>query len=244
MLGTHDPWRFETKLQLIAFSTLYIVSSGCFISRPDLQGPTTSWISFSQNLDAKEEENFTDGITLTDIDEISSTIPNIELVVFDHRGSSQATSRSKSEKVSLGAVKGEYFSLLQEVTDAVMVDGDFVSNDSDSGIVITDELATSLFPWESPIEKSVTIGKREFPVQGVIKYRKISLMGNMKRDVFIPLDEFDPESLQLTWLTGKEVDQLWVKVNSRDQVRPVRDVIKKLLSKNHPGVTYYVMSDF
>lgn len=134
--------------------------------------------------------------------------------------------------------------MLADATNAEIARGRFLTDaDVQAGenvIVIDELLAEKLFGKEPAVGQLIRIGAVEFTVVGVLSYSHRSHLGDVKRDAFIPVQVSDRDRLQLDEHSGAELDRIWVKVESLDQVPATQEIIRNLLGRRHPGAEFVV----
>ena len=112
-------------------------------------------------------------------------------------------------------------------------DGRFMSAAESDGArtvcVLGSQVATNLFPRETPLGKRVTIGQRPFEVIGVLEPQG-TLFGNFDNQVIIPI-----EQLMTSFVHSREVTMIQVKVsdvgdmdNAREELHTVMRRIRRL----------------
>lgn len=179
-----------------------------------------------------------------DVNVIGATVPTVMTLVAERVGKGTAMRGMSETEIWLSGTEPEYFQLLADATNAELARGRFLTDADMQAVadvtVIDESVAETLFGNEPAVGQTLSIGVREFTVVGVLSYSHRYYVGDVKRNAFIPIGVFDLERLQLDGHSGAELDRIWVKVDSLDQVPATQKIIQNLLGQRHPGTNFVV----
>jgi len=132
------------------------------------------------------------------------------------------------------------------------------SRDMRNVAVLGAEVADRLFPFEDPLTKTVTLGKFDYEVVGVIADRMpLSSVGgtsqsaeDFNRDVYIPLQTCRVRYGERIMIrqsgssSGEQVElsQVTLTMKDMDSVRPAGEIVKDLLQRYHGRKTDYAVT--
>ncbi len=116
------------------------------------------------------------------------------------------------------------------VTGGITVaDGRFISAaEADGGrpvCVIGSQVATNLFPRETPLGKRITIGQQPFEVVGVLEPQG-SLFGNFDNQAIIPIQQ-----LMTSFVHSHRVEMIQVKVNNAADLENAREELHSTMRR-------------
>jgi len=190
------------------------------------------------------EKKFSRGLTYRDGQLIRENLPNVKGVTPVRFVETSILLRNKE---STGRVVGTD-EAYEWVTNFHPGEGRFICAldvaDAKRVCVIGSEIRDELFGYRNPLGRRIKIGDTWFVVIGVmesktVKEGKASVikLRNINKDVYIPIttalkrftDEDRPNS----------IEEIAIQVEKEDQVVPTSDVVKRLLSRTHNGVSDY-----
>ena len=180
------------------------------------------------------------GLEYRDAEAIKATVPTLERLVPERLGLGTAVHEEVNARAQLSGTEADYVQILGDVTKAKVISGRFLTEadgkTAAAVVVIFEHLAEQLFRTGSPVGQSITIGNLDFTVVGVLS----SDRSGVTCDAIIPIQVFDPDHLQLDETSGTELDRIWIKVNSFDQVPTTKEIISNLLRQRHPDIGFEV----
>lgn len=218
----------------------------------------------ASNLD--EKRPFSPGLTIYDAESISSLIPGVESVspeVIVETTAIRAGLRRSTRLVGVGAsyfkdsgftlAEGSYFSEEHFENSAPVA-------------IIGKDVKAKFFTKEDPIGKRIKCGKLWLTVIGVLKEKNIAVenierlgIRNFDLDIYTPINtqlmRFENRS-QITAQdvqeasrdrrrgnesseTQHQIDRLVVRVENSEYVKPVAEVVSRMLERRHYGVVDY-----
>jgi putative ABC transport system permease protein len=155
-----------------------------------------------------------------------------------------ATFEQVEKQVHFAGTGSEYLQLLRDAMQAELTQGRFLTEEdeqSSAQVVVLDEvLASTLFPQGQPVGRNIRIGNRSLSVVGVVRTPRYPYFDDVRRDAYIPFSAFDAEGLFLERPTQAELDRIWVKVMTQEHLNGTQEIIKKLISQQHPGVRFSI----
>ena len=200
------------------------------------------------------------GLTRDDFARITTSVPTIRRAVPMREVKSQAGSRGRMADVNLLGCTPDYF----EINHLIMDRGRFLEDRDiqtrDNVVVIADEAAQQLFPYEDPIGRTLQILVNDslhlFTIIGHTKSRTPSaaiggsLAGrDYNLDVYIPLSTFRSRigDQVITARSGSregeliQLSQITVTVGDIEEVEGAAGIIEFLLEKFHKDKDYAVV---
>ncbi|MDA7980095.1 MAG: ABC transporter permease [Pirellulales bacterium] len=196
------------------------------------------------------------GILREDYDRLLGNIPWIRQAVPMREISREFRHRARSHQGQLVGCTGEYL----ELNQLSLWDGRFINADDQKLLanycVIAQSVAEQLFPTENPINQSLQIDSDFYQIIGITADRDPSaaiggsLAGrDYNSDVYIPLETLRARIGDQV-MTGRsnsmegeivELSQITIGVANIEQVDHAADIIRELLSRNHPNEDYAVI---
>ncbi|WP_397570043.1 ABC transporter permease [Schlesneria sp. T3-172] len=190
------------------------------------------------------------GLLRSDYDLLTKTIPTITGAVRMREIVSEARYLQNTINARLVGSTAEYMDMNQ----LVVMRGRFLTNEDEDLVanvaVLGAETAATLFPFEDPIGKAVLVRNARYMIVGVMKSRTSSaaIGGSFSgqeynKDIYIPLSTFRSRigDMVFTRMSGTfsaeqvELNQITLKVRSRDDVVPTSEVVKESLKRTHAG---------
>ena len=235
----------NTVLVLLAIYGLV----GCRWNQPSEMYLPSRWIRIEV---AQGQDASNDLLTLRDFDEIKATVPVVQLAVPELQEISVVSIDSKIRQQIVSKTLADAKQLLADAR-VKLVDGRFFTGEvEESGqaeIVISQPLASDLFPNQSAVGNSVSINDQEFRIIGVLGKPNVALHGVALADIYMdlgPEPTTAPASLESN--TGDKppavrLDRIWIKVDDLSKVDPTIKILEKLLASNHPGGEYTIRSE-
>lgn len=239
-------WKNRLRSSLVAAMLALVFIFGCKKNRARSKVTPNRWVSVSLS---DGQDNATVGLTERDFNEIIATLPTIERAVPERHSITGITYGTQTRKTRVCATLVDMRHLLADARTEI-ADGRFFDlEDRKSGlpvIVISQPLARDLFPGESAINKSVSLGEHEFKVVGVVGQSRGSLIKMDVADVYIDLNPFlQPATIQPVPGGGNNppsepLDRIWVKVSDLSNVGSTTSIVEQLLKRNHPDAQYSI----
>lgn len=218
----------------------------------------------ASNLD--EKKPFSPGLSIDDARSIETLIPGVESVSPEVVNETTALRAGFRRSTKLVGVGPEYFRLSGfELAEGSY----FTQEHFDSAApvaVIGQDVRTKFFTTEEAIGKRIKCGRLWLTVIGVLKERNIAVenierlgIRNYDLDIYTPIDthflRFENRSLltsqdiregnndrrrgNATNETTHQIDRLVVRVDGSEYVKPVADVVSRMLERRHYGVVDY-----
>ncbi len=195
------------------------------------------------------------GLTEDDHARVRDTFPAVERVVPLREIYEEARFGTRTMNPRIMATLPVY----REVTGRVVAEGRFLSDEDERAVanvcVISDEVATYLFPFQSPVGQELKIGADYYHVVGRLVSR-VRLKGDTpaagaqsQAEVFIPLETGRKwyGNLQVKIRAGSremeetELHEIVIGVDSGDNVPLVASAAREMLERNHRQKDYEVV---
>jgi len=196
------------------------------------------------------------GLTYTDIERIRSTIPGVTVIVPSRIMRDYVWNISRRVDCEINGTVPWYPEMRNHHVSIGRFFNEADMQSSASVCVIGAEMVPTLFPLDSPLGRDVRVGGGYYRVIGVmeprgkvVKTEEGQSSQGAANQMFIPLEtaktrygevltkrrsgSFEAERVQLHEVT--------VKVESREQVVPVADAIKALLTHHHKKKDYDII---
>ena len=194
------------------------------------------------------------GLLRSDFDLLTKTLPTITGAVRMRELVSESRYLDKTLNTRLVGCTTEY----AEMNHLATLRGRFISDEDESEVanvaVLGSETASTMFPFEDPIDKSIQVRNHRYRIVGVMRSRTSSaaIGGSLSgqeynKDVYIPLSTFRSRigDTVYTRMSGTfsaeqvELNQITLKVKSREDVVPTSEVVRESLKKSHAGKNDY-----
>jgi len=194
------------------------------------------------------------GLLRADYDLLTKTLPTITGAVRMREVPSEARYLQRTLNVRLVGSTTEYL----DMNHLAILRGRFLSDEDESETanvaVLGAETASTLFPFEDPLGKSILIRNARYFIVGVTRSRSSSaaIGGSLSgqeynKDVYIPLSTFRSRvgDTIFTRMSGTfsaeqvELNQITLKVKRREDVIPTSEVVKESLKKSHGAKADY-----
>lgn len=194
------------------------------------------------------------GLTRADFDLLTKTLRTITGAVRMRELPSEARYLEKTLNIRLVGCTTEYC----DMNHLTVMRGRFLTDEDESEIanvaVLAAEVASQMFPFVDPIGQSIQLRDHRYMIVGVMKTKTStaaiggSLSGqDYNKDVYIPMSTFRSRigDRVFTRMSGSfsaeqvELNQITLKVKSRDDVVSTAEVVKESLKKTHAGKTDY-----
>lgn len=188
------------------------------------------------------------GLLRSDYDLLVSTLPTISGAVRMREILSEAQYLQRTINARLVGSTTEY----AEMNHLQLLRGRFLSDKDEADManvaVLGAETASTLFPLEDPIGKTIQVRTHRYTIIGVMRSRTASaaIGGSMSgqdfnKDIYIPLSTFRVRigDIVFTRLSGTfmaeqvELSQITLKVREMADVVPTSEVVKESLRKSH-----------
>ncbi len=204
------------------------------------------------------------GLTYVDAESIRNTVPNIEVVVPIREIDQQARYLNRKVAIKIVGTIPWY----TKISPIELVRGRFLSSidlHHQQNVCVVDEVvARNLFTFDDPIDKDVKVQGSYYRVVGLVgapaQVTGQSRFGNNTTavaspgggavgNVYIPLTTAKSRFTELTAsfsggsrnLEKIELQKITVKVDSAEQVLPMRDILDALLSRLHEKQDYRIV---
>ena len=194
------------------------------------------------------------GLLRSDYDLLVKTLPTITGAVRMREIISEARYLQKTLNVRLVGSTTEY----SDMNHLALLRGRFLTDEDESEIanvaVLGSETASTLFPFADPIGESIQVRNHRYKIVGIMRSRGSSaaIGGSLSgqeynKDVYIPLATFRSRigDTVFTRMSGTfsaeqvELNQITLKVKSREDVLPTSEVVKESLKRTHAGKSDY-----
>ena len=237
----------NTSLVLLAIYGII----GCRGNQPSEKSLPSRWI----RIEVAEGQDASNALlTLRDFNEIKATVPVVQLAVPEIQEVSVVSSDNKVRQQIVSKTLADAKQLLADARTE-LVDGRFFTGEVEASgqaeIVISQPLASDLFPNKSAVGNSVSINDQEFRIIGVLGKPNVALHGVALADIYMDLgpepepatDPSSPNSHSSDQPATVRLDRIWIKVDDLSQVDPTIEILGKLLSSNHPSCEYTIRSE-
>lgn len=194
------------------------------------------------------------GLLRSDYDLLTKTLSTITGAVRMREIVSEARYLQKTLNVRLVGCTTEY----SDMNHLSLLRGRFITDEDEAEVanvaVLGSETAATMFPFEDPIDQSIQVRNQRYKIVGVMRTRTSSaaiggsLSGqDYNKDVYIPLSTFRSRigDIVFTRMSGTfsaeqvELNQITLKVKSREDVVPTAEVVKESLKRSHAGKADY-----
>jgi putative ABC transport system permease protein len=206
------------------------------------------------------------GLTYTDAESIHNTIPNIQVVVPVREIAQQEARYLNHPKVAIRIVGT--IPWYTEISPVHLLRGRFLSSTDlhyqQNVCVIDEEVARKLFIFDDPMDKDVRIQGNYYRVVGVVGARAsmdeqsgfgqnaaatINPGGGVVGNVYVPLTTAKTRFTELaaSFTSGTrniervELQKIIIKVDSDEQVLPMRDILDASLARLHEKNDYRII---
>jgi putative ABC transport system permease protein len=210
-----------------------------------------------------ERKRFSPGLTLQDAQIIASTIPVIRRMSAEILMETNIIKNGIRRSAKLVGVDPEYFILSNFELAAGSLFSEEHIRAAESVCVIGQSIKTRFFKEQSPVGKQIKCGNHWLEIIGVLEERvvsesSISKLGirDYNMDVYVPVETFltryrDRARITNFSLTaaGEEeskrssnyhqLDRLVVQVDDAENLRPVSEILARMLGRLHYGVVDY-----
>ena len=194
------------------------------------------------------------GLLRSDYDLLTKTLSTITGAVRMREIVSEARYLQRTLNVRLVGSTTEYL----DMNHLAVLRGRFLTDEDESKIanvaVLGAETASTMFPFDDPLGQSVQVREQRYKIVGVMRTRSSSaaIGGSLSgqeynKDIYIPLSTFRSRigDIVFTRMSGTfsaervELNQITLKVKSRDDVVATSEVVKESLKKSHNGKSDY-----
>jgi putative ABC transport system permease protein len=194
------------------------------------------------------------GLLRSDYDLLTKTLSTITGAVRMREIVSEARFLQKTLNVRLVGCTTEY----SDMNHLSLLRGRFITDEDEAEVanvaVLGAETATTLFPFEDPIDQSIQVRNQRYKIVGIMRTRTSSaaIGGSLSgqeynKDIYIPLSTFRSRigDIVFTRMSGTfsaeqvELNQITLKVKSKEDVVPTSEVVKESLKRAHAGKTDY-----
>ena len=233
-----------------AFAMLLVVCvSGCQDEQASTSVPTR-WIKVSVTAGQEDPKAV---LTERDFNRIKETIPTITTAVPMRFSNSVISNDDQTKPVIVCATFFDMQSLLEEAKCEIVEGRFFTLSDGQNGepvIVISQPLASELFPNQSAIDETVSFGKDWFKIVGVLGKPKSSLIELKMADVYTGLNPLlEPGVIELVPDNNGNppsmpLDHIWLKVGDLHEAEVAKEIVRNTLKQTHPGIQYSIDSEY
>ena len=206
------------------------------------------------------------GLTYTDAESVHNTIPDIQVIVPVREIAQQEARYLNRPKVAIRVIGT--IPWYMEISAVRLVRGRFLSsidlNHQQNVCVIDEDVASKLFTFDDPMDKDVRIQGNYYRVVGVVgagasadgqnKFSNDTVAvtnptGGVVGNVYVPLTTAKTRFTELSasFSSGNrsiervELQKIIVKVNSDEQVLPMRDILEASLARLHEKSDYRIV---
>lgn len=182
---------------------------------------------------------FSQGLSLEDVKAIEEVVPMIESVIPQTELEADARYFDKSSKATIIGITPESKDILNYSTEK----GVFINQDHYKRnlkvCVLGASIASTLFPLEDPVGKSVKLDDQFLEVIGIMENKSLftETVGelasrDLNNDIYIPLSTFKKRFTQKK-LLGSELKQITIKVSNSDKLLEIAEIIRRVLDRHH-----------
>lgn len=237
-------WKMRSRRAIIAATLALVCLFGCEKNRARPKVVLLSWVSVSLS---EGQDRASDGLTERDFNAIKATLPTIDRAVPERHATSEITIDGQIRKVQICATLADMQHLLADAGTKLAEGRFFHLEDGEHGnpaIVISQSLARDLFPGESALNRSVSLGEREFKVVGVLNQPRGALIKIDVADMYMALNpSVEPATIRPVPGSGNDppsgpLDGIWLKVSDLSNVDSTKTIVEELLKRNHPDAKY------
>ena len=194
------------------------------------------------------------GLLRSDYDLLTKTLSTITGAVRMREIVTEARYLQKTMNVRLVGCTTEY----SDMNHLSLLRGRFITDEDEAQVaniaVLGAETASTMFPFDDPIDQSIQLRNQRYKIVGVMRTRTSSaaIGGSLSgqeynKDVYIPMSTFRSRigDMVFTRMSGSfsaeqvELNQITLKVKSREDVVPTAEVVKESLKKSHAGKSDY-----
>ena len=182
-----------------------------------------------------QNTTFGDEITLSDLEAIHDTVPDVERVAGTHDVQMSVVAGGVERPVTLVAVTQDF----QAIRNLLVTQGRYFDDDdmkSRSKVcLVTEDLARIVFPAVNPVGMEIRVGELRFTVIGVFKER-VATFGQSeiaRESVIVPF------GLLKSYAGTDSVKVLYAQAATPDAVPSVTKDVEQLLRSRHRGDALY-----
>ena len=182
-----------------------------------------------------QNTTFGDEITLSDLEAIHDTVPDVERVAGTHDVQMSVVAGGVERPVTLVAVTQDF----QTIRNLLVTQGRYFDDDdmkSRSKVcLVTEDLARIVFPAVNPVGMEIRVGELRFTVIGVFKER-VATFGQSeiaRESVIVPF------GLLKSYAGTDSVKVLYAQAATPDAVPSVTKDVEQLLRSRHRGDALY-----
>jgi putative ABC transport system permease protein len=206
------------------------------------------------------------GLTYADAESIHSTIPDIQVAVPIREIDQQEARYLNHPKVAIRIVGT--IPWYTEISPVQLIRGRFLSSidlhHQQKVCVVDEEVARKLFAFDDPMDKDVRIQGNYYRVVGVVETRALAHgqngfgndiaaptnpSGGVVGNIYIPLTTAKYRFTELSAMFSGgsenvervELQKIIVKVDSAEQVLPMRDILDASLARLHEKSDYHIV---
>ncbi|MHC4075664.1 MAG: ABC transporter permease [Planctomycetota bacterium] len=188
------------------------------------------------------------GLTYADAESLRNTIADIVVAVPVREIDQEARFHRKAPVKIIGTVPWH-----TETTPVRIVRGRFLSSidthRKQKVCVIDEQVARQLFLFDDPLGKDVRIQGGYYRVVGITATEDVTDSAGAMGNIYIPITTSKVNFTELTYsfsggkgsLEKIELQKIIIKVDSAEQVLPMRDVVDALLSRLHTEQDYRIV---
>jgi len=181
-----------------------------------------------------------------DFEHVKAAIPTLVEAVPEQHWEVVVKSGDRQHGTRLSGTSPGLISLLHEATDANVVSGRFLAEQDvqtkSAVAVISAPLGKKLFQAGEPVGKTVVMGERELTIVGVVAVAESPRVDDLVSDVYVPITALGEMMPQQERRSRGELDRLWLKAQSANEVQRTRKVAERTLRKEHLQVEFSVRS--
>ena len=253
-----ETWRvavdalWSNKLRAILTTLGVVIGSACIVLVVtvavtgrryvigQIEGVGANLVYANYEVNPQQQVVRSDEITLADMEALKNALPNVVAVAATSQGllRNVVTGGTEHGVTLFGATDG-----FQVIRNLLILKGRFldaIDEQSRSKVcLITDQLASLVFPNEDPIGKSLRVGQISFTVVGVFRERvgTFGLSEIQRYTVLVPF------SLMLYYTGDDAVEILYAQADGPEDVVLVTSQVGELLRSRHSRTATYVVQN-
>ncbi len=183
--------------------------------------------------------SLSDELTLEDMEAVRRSSPMVREVAGTRELPMTVVVEGRERPVSLvGVTEG-----FQRIRNLVILNGRFFDADDmlarNKYCLLTEDLAKVVFPYESPVGRTIRVGELSFTVIGVFRERvaTFGLSEIARESVIIPFP-------LMKYYAGTDfIRVLYVQANRPEEVEPLTRFVKEVLETRHRGEAVYLVEN-
>ncbi len=182
---------------------------------------------------------FSQGLSMNDAIAIKEVVPMIESVVPQTELESEAKYLDRSGKITIIGITPESRKILNYTTEKGVFINESHYQKHLKVCVLGASIASTLFPLEDPIGKSIKLEDQFLEVIGVMENKSLftETVGelasrDLNNDVYVPLSTFGKRFSRKN-LMASELKQITIKVSNSERLVEVAEIIRRVIDRHH-----------